>query len=182
MTIDNNQIAELLGLVPQSIQRRVDEKLEWAMQEIQAKLATTGRPYKPRKPIVTYDLTGVVAGYAIGTGRIKLNRDLLCNPKYTDDMINDTLVHEYAHIVALDLFPTSKPHGYHWQMIMHLLGLKPTRCHNYDVQPRKRTARPHTYYCACKVHNVTNTIHRRIQSGRSYHCSSCGGLLTSDPQ
>lgn len=88
-------------------------------------------------PKVEY-VTGV--RYA-GKAYIRENRIVLCQDfleKNFDDMVNETLPHELAHLVAFKLFPKCKPHGFVWQSIMiEWFNVPPLRCHNYDTRPQK---------------------------------------------
>lgn len=50
--------------------------------------------------------------------------------EFPEDMLADTLPHEYAHIIAWNLFQ-DPGHGKGWKHVMRSYGLEPTRCHNY---------------------------------------------------
>lgn len=172
-TLDNNRLLVLLGKPPTDIKGRVNEVVEATFVKLEAKLDQTFKRCE-----ITYDLKGRTAGMAYSLPpEIKLNLQLLLDSRYTEDMLNDTVPHEVCHIVQRQLAPRSKAHGHEWQRLMYLIGLEPTRCHNYEVAPVRKHARPHRYECDCRVHMVTNLIHTKIQSGQVRTCLNCKGRL-----
>lgn len=134
-------------------------------------------------PVIKYDLKGHTAGWAIGGHTIRLNAALLNNPRYVDDMIEQTVPHEVAHIIVHQRWPRAKGHGREWQHVMHRLGLNATRCHQYNTTAARTTAKPYVYYCHCTTpHHVTKLLHTRIQrriaQGHSHYiCKICKGRL-----
>ena len=100
-----------------------------------------------------------------------------------DEFIEDTVPHEFAHLVTYALYGTDrdykghrrvKPHGSQWQRVMRLLGYKPTRCHNFDVKPARKVASKYRYSCGCKEYFLTAIRHNKILSGKSsYSCTRC---------
>lgn len=133
-------------------------------------------------PDVLYDLKGHTAGQAISSrNQIRLNLALLKDSRYSDDMLNDTVPHEVAHIVVRFHFPLARSHGWEWQTVMNKFGVPATRCHNYETEAartRKATSRPYPYHCQCQTHWMTKLIHGRIQKGREYSCRDCKGILS----
>ena len=82
---------------------------------------------------VSFNLRGQTAGMVrYRGGKIKdlrLNLDILNNPKHTDDFIAQTVPHEWAHVIQRvkhghrDAYGRRiKPHGYEWKKIMRELG------------------------------------------------------------
>lgn len=130
-------------------------------------------------PVVVYDLEGHVAGIAKGGKKIRLNLGLLNDPRYHDDMLNDTVPHEVAHIIVHQLYPGANSHGWEWTRVMNTLGVVANRCHDYETVAARTRARPYIYACGCQLHYVTATIHRRIEKGRQYYCQDCKGELGS---
>jgi SprT protein len=128
-------------------------------------------------PTITYGLKGATAGMAwAAENRIDLNVDYLIDA--WDDMLNETVPHEVAHIVQRVLWPNSAAHGKEWQYLMRQLGLRPVRCHNYEVVPARKVSRPYVYRCDCRHHNLTQLIHNRIQQeNRARRCRMCRGRL-----
>jgi SprT protein len=115
---------------------------------------------------------------------IRVNAQILINPEFTEDMINNTIPHEVAHVVVRQTWPSAKGHGKEWKLMMYYLGLEAERCHSYDTvaaRQRQKAPRPHVYYCNCdEPHRVTNILHRRMQQGRRYTCRKCGSYLTAE--
>jgi len=85
----------------------------------------------PIRPAVKYNKRlKTTAGRAFverNPQEIDLSTDLLW--QHTDEMINQVLPHEYAHLVAYTIFKDSG-HGTAWKLIMQQLGLEPLRCHS----------------------------------------------------
>jgi SprT protein len=50
-----------------------------------------------------------------------------------EDMINQTLGHELAHLVAYKVYG-SWGHDWKWRTVMRALGLDPSRCHSYSLE------------------------------------------------
>lgn len=128
-------------------------------------------------PEVMYDLNGQVAGYAsYKANRIRLNYDCLVN--YSEDMINQTVPHEVAHLIAYRVFMLGrgiriKPHGWEWRSVCGVLGIPATRCHSYEVKPARKVARPYVYSCACREWPTTRCLHKRMERGHTYTCNDC---------
>ena len=57
---------------------------------------------------------------------IDLSVDLLW--EYPGQFTNDTIAHEYAHIVAFKVYQ-DPGHGIGWKTVMRSIGLEPNRCH-----------------------------------------------------
>lgn len=162
----------------------VEQKVQSTIYTLQEKL---GDPYNItiKAPTVTYDLKGTTAGMAVfdrltKTGNIRINNALLYTDHY-EDMIQDTVPHEVAHIVARQVYGNIKPHGKEWQYVMALLGLSATRCHDYDVT-HSRTHIKFTYTCRCgPIHKVGSALHTKMQSGRHRTCKACRTRLHYTP-
>ncbi len=129
-------------------------------------------------PEIFFDLRGMAAGQAnYRENKIRLNRELL--EKYENDFIEQTVPHEYAHLVAYQKFGGRiRPHGKEWRSVMQALGAEPRRTHNYQVSPA-RTCRRFLYQCNCpgKDYQLTSIRHNRIKRGSHYFCSKCKGPL-----
>ena len=127
-----------------------------------------------------YGLKGHVGGRAnYLKEEIQINYYLL--DKYEDDYIEQTIGHEYAHLVAWKYFGRAvigKPHGRHWKAIMRSLGLEPKRCHNYETKAARRT-RTHSCECSrCGKRFELSTIRfNRILRGTRYLCPKCKGRI-----
>ena len=130
--------------------------------------------YDYELPTVSFDLKGRTAGQAFYSGnRIRLNLELL--NKNREEMIENTLPHEFAHIAAFKFYgEEGKGHGHYWKLTMMRLGLEPKRCHNMEVTPARKHQK-FDYSCKCpgKVFKIGKNVHEKIQSGRPRYCPSC---------
>jgi len=145
----------------------------------------------PRVPI-SFNLRGQTAGmvrYYKGAKikDLRLNLDILNNPKHTDDFIAQTVPHEWAHVVQRlqhghrdSRGQRIQPHGIEWKKIMRDLGVEVKRCHSYEVT-KARTVRTVDYKCdKCeKVMEFTLVRHNKcVRRGARYrHGAACGGEL-----
>ena len=85
--------------------------------------------------------------------------------------INDTPFHEVAHLMDY-IYYGKLGHGSTWEHCCRLLGYNPSRFHRMVVPGMRR------YTCPCGDHfNISNLIHRRIQSGQKRTCRRCGGVI-----
>ena len=108
----------------------------------------------------------------------------------TEDMLNNTIPHELAHIVTDKFYPYARQaHGPEFKLVMEtIFETMPTRCHSYDlkqlkdtgiIRTRKKVARPYLYKCGCdKPHNLTANIHKKIQNYfQKRICRTCNELI-----
>lgn len=128
-------------------------------------------------PIATFNLHGLVAGQARyysthSKCEIRINPDYL--RAHTPDMIEDTVPHEVAHLIAFAVHGKNiKSHGYEWQDIAIFLGCTGNRCHSYDAIPAKKT-RKFLYLCPCGDHHYLGlNLHRKVQTGDVRVCMTC---------
>lgn len=143
-------------------------------------------------PTITFDLRGTTAGMAYsGEHKVQFNAGLLV--RNVDEMLEDTVPHEVAHLVTYRLHPTSrrwtgkkwvrtiKPHGDEWKSVMRALGVTPDRTHNMDVSEVrvKKNVTKYEYRCNCRTHEVGGKVHNKIQAGHTYTCRKCKGKLTA---
>lgn len=132
----------------------------------------------PCPPRLAFDLRGTRAGCASADGCIRLNPVLL--RENAAEFLAQTLPHEVAHWVVFRWRPGAAPHGVEWRQVMGWLEAPARRCHGFDVErARVRTLRRHLYACACRTHELTTILHRRIQNGAFYYCRTCGKALQS---
>lgn len=85
------------------------------------------------KPIIKFDLRGVVSGKAwINKNLLQFNPILLSeNPEV---FVKQTVLHEVVHLGAFFKYGSRiDPHGQQWKNLMIIMGGRPVRCHNYDV-------------------------------------------------
>jgi SprT protein len=177
LSIDSlNHLLAESGYVSPAIKAEVEAKLTATISLVESRIADIHIV----RPTVRYDLKGHTAGQAFKHGNyIRLNGYLL--NKYKQDMLHNTLPHELAHIVTYQLWPNERDHhGPYWAFVMEqILELPATRCHQYATKAaRTRTPKEWHYDCNCVGgHQVSNTIHKRIQQGKQYKCKRCGGTL-----
>lgn len=139
-------------------------------------------------PLLEFDLVGRCAGRAYGReNRISLNPVLLLQNQA--DFIVQTVPHEIAHLLTHTIFRGQgriRPHGPEWKSVMHALGLRPIRCHNYDTTNARmrslspgRQERRFSYACACRIVQEPTRTHLRLQRGEIWsRCTFCGSLFT----
>lgn len=145
-----------MGYVSPDLRKRVEEKVA---EIIAVASAFFNQPFAT--PRIAYELSGTVAGRATyASHQIDLNYILL--QRETEDMVNDTVPHEVAHLITGIVYPETKgsrnckgsPHGPEWQSVMRVLGVNPSRCHTLDVSDLKRVtsrSRVIRYMCSnCK--------------------------------
>lgn len=157
------------------------ERAKAKVQELILKAETAyKRPFPI--PAIDYNLRGRVAGRACySKWKIKLNRFLIESD--TEQIINQTLPHEIAHLITFARNPRASAHGFEWRMVMMLFGVPADRCHHMDTTNAGRNKstkqRRWTYSCKCREHKITTVRHRRAlrrmaSIGRTgYHCKYC---------
>jgi SprT protein len=155
--------------------RKVEDKVLECCLLLQEKLSVT-----LELPTIIFRQLGRRAGCATySKNKIELNSDFF-NNGHADDMINQTLPHEIAHLVASVKYgEMGRGHGYWWKHVMGLLGLTPNRCHCYSMENVKTKNPPKfVYRCGCRSEIFFTKIrHNRHQSGRHYFCKMCGKQL-----
>jgi SprT protein len=126
-------------------------------------------PYTPTIQWKRYRVTAGMAYYKIGV--IGLSSLVL----QTEEQVRDTLLHEYAHLLAVARHGMrGAGHGEPWRQAMRDLGLAPVVRHSYAVErntPRQRV----TYRCLRCAKEIHRT--RRLPKRRHYVHASCGGDL-----
>jgi SprT protein len=120
-------------------------------------------------PTVRYDITGETrAGWAKASQNlINLNAELML--RNVEETINNTVPHEFAHIVDAIVNPDTRSreivwtrrgprrakrsiHGPSWKSIMYLFGCDAERCFQYDtfgIERRERTVKSGTIVVKC---------------------------------
>ena len=160
-------------------------RLESRVAECQQRVTTL----HPEFPKVDWTLFSRrrAAGLAFGNEhRIALNEILLLeNP---EPMLRDTVAHEFAHIVVWWRYLQQKQtshdetavlpptaHGREWQTVMrYVFEVEPSRCHRFDTRNTgARVQRRWEYRCACQMHLITTSKHKRAQAGARYVCADC---------
>ena len=157
------------------MQEKVSQSVEYYIN-----LASNKLNHTFKIPEISYNLRGTTAGQAwYSKWLIKINMVLLT--ENFDDMIQNTIGHEVAHLIARSISNYRiKPHGHEWKSVMRLLGLNPTRCHNYNTDNSKvRTVKRIPYVCeTCGMdYNLTKIRHNKILKGVKYRCCKCRGKI-----
>lgn len=120
---------------------------------------------------ITFDLRGMVGGKAwAGLNLIQINPGFVDDEHYSD-LLNQTIPHEYAHILAGRKYGQRVGHGPEWKYVMRLMGLEPRRCHNYDLT---KVIKVVMYRCACRDHQFSTRRHAVVRKyGTTYTCRDC---------
>ena len=167
----------------QQLQQRAQETLQqWVVRANAVFAKDYGKTLDC--PRLAFDLRGRGAGLAVYQPRkfmaepdlIRLNPTLL--EQHPDEMLDETIPHEWAHIVAHRLFgPRIKPHGQEWRAVMAAFGKTPEVQHRMDVEPSRKLRR-FKYHCACPDGvELTSIRHKRARRGTGYLCRKCGQRL-----
>jgi SprT protein len=124
-------------------------------------------------PHLTFNLRGMAAAVTYpAKNAIRINRRLL--EQNVEDFLLNTVPHEVSHLIAFHVHGRFvAPHGAEWATIMRkVFGLKPLRCHNYDVGVCMPVA--YRYLCGCAVaHTFGPRRHKSALRGRRYYCRRC---------
>lgn len=134
------------------IREQVEQKLKSLVE-----FAETHFNYSRGMPTLKYDVRGRVAGYAyVNENLIRFNRTLLV--ENVDKFIEQTVPHEFAHLVDYYLHPSNfdrgvgqrkrSIHGPTWKRIMMAFGANPSRCHSYDTSRSRRRTRAYRWTCS----------------------------------
>jgi predicted SprT family Zn-dependent metalloprotease len=129
---------------------------------------------------VSFNLTGATAGYAhrkFGAYSVRFNFEMISreDPAAFNDMLNDTVPHELAHIVCFINSALGKNHDYGWRRVCIALGGTGKTTHDLEVNYAGETF---TYISTTGVQqDVSKVLHARIQGGKEYRFRNGGGTL-----
>ena len=133
---------------------------------------------------VRYDVKGRVGGWAgskYGTYFVRLNRQMIGGEGY-EHMLNETVSHEFAHIICYMNPSLGRRHDYGWTRVHRMLGGNGARCHNVDSSVNTGgydylTDRGH-------VVTFTKTRHNKLQRSidRCYRFKHGKGAVTRESQ
>lgn len=116
-----------------------------------------------------YRVSAGMAYYRIGA--IGLSRTVIT----TEQQLRDTLVHEYAHLLAYHRHgKKGVGHGPPWKQAMVDLGAPPKVRHNYEVQRNER--RQEVAY-QCQKCGALLMRSRKLPKRRRYIHNNCGGPI-----
>ena len=138
---------------------------------------------------ISFNLRGRVAGYAgykysifdrtPSEFYVRFNIDMISNGSF-DHIINDTVPHEFAHIVCYKRPELGRNHDQGWKNVCRRLGGNGERCHSQQVVYAKgKTFQYQT--TVGKLTTVSEKIHKKIQMGCVYRVKR-GGLLNNTCQ
>ena len=147
-----------------TLQQRVDAKIK----EVIAKAAELYN-LDLSKVAVQWNLKGRAAGMASWRGypvnrtyKVRFNSDMARqNP---DDMVEDTIPHEYAHIVCFMNPSLGSNHDYGWARVCRALGGTGGRTHDNDVV--YGNGRTYEYTATNgKTYRLSEQRHKKVQQG-----------------
>lgn len=129
-------------------------------------------------PIV-FVFSGQVAGMAKRRKNVfNLEFNVEAILKDRDEMINNTIPHEMAHIVDMYLYGGRSSHGHRWQAIIHALGGSPERTHTIPLTKARRSRR-YLYEASCGTTvEVGPRHHKSVQTGGKLLLKKTGGKIT----
>jgi len=120
---------------------------------------------------IRFDLKGRVGGWASGKGlpnarqyAVRFNHDMAL--RETDEMVNDVVPHELAHIVCYMKRELGKNHDYGWARVCRALGGSGVRTHSMDAVYGKGTTYEYTTDRGHKV-RLSDRHHAAVQQGRT---------------
>lgn len=100
-----------------------------------------------------------------------------------DDMVNDTIAHEVAHMIDYAIHGKMHGHSRVWKRIAWSIGCTGNRCHTLDMSAVKRKRKKldrFIYEATCGTEvQLTKIRHNRLQSGQvsSYSVIRTGGKI-----
>ena len=124
------------------------------------------------EPILEWRRYSVTAGMAhFQQGKISLSSIVLKE----NDHVRETLLHEYAHLLAFDRHGRKGTgHGKHWKQAMIDLGLEPKTHHHYEVV-RNKSHQVVIY--KCKKCGTQFGRKRKLSTRKKYMHRQCGGQI-----
>lgn len=121
------------------------------------------------KVIIRNDIRGGVAGWAkrnkYGVYSLRFNREAILN--YNQDMTENTIPHEVAHIVCYDKPHLGSGHDYGWKRVCRMLGGDDSRTHDMVLTPAKVVESRRVEYKmpSGRTCSVGPKHHKKIQGG-----------------
>lgn len=121
------------------------------------------------KVVIRNDIRGKVGGYAglnkHGVYFLRFNREAILN--YNEDMTNDTIPHEVAHLVCFNQRHLGSDHDYGWKRVCRMLGGDDSRTHDMTLTPAKIVESRRVDYIlpSGRVCRVGPKHHKMIQGG-----------------
>lgn len=136
------------------------------------------------KPEVSFNLRGRVAGWASCKWcartngklyRLRFNCDLIQGDKHYQDILDETVPHEVAHLVCYARPELGRKHNDGWRRVCLALGGNGKTRHDYEVTPAGGGI---TYRATCgTLITVSKVIHTKIQRGQTRILKKTRGRL-----
>lgn len=177
--------------IPREIRERAEKKLDWCMKQLRKKMpqACSQLDILSTTPELRFDKRGVSAGSAhCHKWMIKLNKVYLL--EQTENMIEDTIPHEFAHLICHKVFPKAKTnHGPEWKKVcLMLFGKTLDTYHDYcsrNARIGRRVLTRYQYTCEgeCSIRLFTKNRHEHTQHhldtglGKYWYCKTCGSKV-----
>ena len=157
---------------------------EQAVQRVEELINLANEKYNLQipQPQVSFNVKGYrVAGYARRVGPLYfINLNAEACEKYPDEMMNDTIPHEVAHIVCFFHPALGKNHDAGWKRVCRAIGGSGSRTASMKLTPA-RNIRKWLYRDSCgKVREVTTNRHNRMRKfGTQYRFRDNGGVISA---
>lgn len=141
--------------------------------DVKAKLAEAktmfGLTFDVDKVVIRNDIRGKVGGYAglnkHGVYFLRFNHEAILN--YNEDMTNDTIPHEVAHLVCFNQRHLGSDHDDGWKRVCRMLGGDDSRTHDMTLTPAKIVESRRVDYKlpSGRICRVGPKHHKMIQAG-----------------
>jgi len=136
--------------------------------------------WKEDKPSIGFFSKSATAGLAKAwQNRLEFN-EVLAKENPTD--FENTVIHEYAHLVTRKLFPRAKQsHGPEFKSVMRRMGGQPNTYHSYNVDSvvKRKTKTRYEVKCGCSKHWVTKRVAEMTRLVKNpIFCKLCKGACT----
>lgn len=121
------------------------------------------------KVVIRNDIRGQIGGWAkyddrTGVYSLRFNREAILN--YNEDMTNDTIPHEVAHIVCYNQRHLGYAHDDGWKRVCRMLGGDDSRTHDMTLTAAKVTQKFNYTLASGRVVQAGPKHHRMIQAGQ----------------
>lgn len=150
----------------------MDKIADKMFELIEAAKQAYGRDYSDVSWKMNGRLTSTAGRAYLTERRMEFSTKLYAENK--EAFVEDTVGHEFAHIIAYDIFQ-DRGHGTGWKSVMNTLGINSQRCHSYKVE--SRTKKTYKYVCDCQTHEVTPQRKSWIDRGKIYRCVHCNTII-----
>lgn len=119
---------------------------------------------------VRFDLKGRAAGQAYRRGGeygVRFNHDMMTREAF-EHLLNETVPHEYAHIICFMNPQHGRNHDYGWARVCSALGGSAKRTHSEEIVYGKGRTFEYTTTNGHKV-RLSETMHKKVQRGVAYN-------------